>query len=88
VKGGVMGNHISWVKTHDRKIMREKCPDCGRNSFFACFYQEWYGWDLTCMNCGRSFSDGEWCSLPFCRTARKDSKQLARRRWKRGVESF
>ena len=80
-----MPSHILFTKTHYRQINRRACLDCGRLSYFACFFQEWYGWDITCMRCGRRWSDGEWMSLPFCRTAREDSRNAARRRWKRGL---
>jgi len=80
--------HISFTKTHMREIIWGVCPDCGQRTAFACFFQEWYGWDKTCMRCGRRWSDGEWMPLPFCRTAREDSKQSARRRWKRGVQNL
>lgn len=78
--------HISYTKTHDRRIEWDVCLDCKQRSPFACFFQEWYGVDSTCMRCGRHWCDGEWMALPFCRGAREDSRKAARRRWKRGVQ--
>jgi hypothetical protein len=78
--------HISFIRTHARSIKWSNCPDCKRHSPFANFHQEWYGSDSTCMRCGRSWSDGEWMPLPFCRGAREQNKANARKRWKRGLD--
>lgn len=78
--------HIHFTRTHDMGIRRGQCPDCNRFSFFLWFYQNWYGPDETCLRCGRRWEDGEWCSLPFCRTARQDSIDAAKARWRRGIE--
>jgi hypothetical protein len=29
------------------------------------FHTTWYGWDSTCIKCGRNWQDGEWMDLPF-----------------------
>jgi len=29
------------------------------------FFTPWYGWNSTCIKCGRQWNDGEWCELPF-----------------------
>jgi hypothetical protein len=29
------------------------------------FFTPWYGWDSTCIRCGRQWQDGEWSELPF-----------------------
>jgi len=77
--------HINFVKNHDRKILRKKCPDCKNNSFFLGFFQEWYGWDHTCLRCGRNWINSEWMALDFYRYARRDSIVSAKKRWKMGV---
>jgi len=59
------------------------CPDCGRRTFMAGTWEAWYGWTTTCLRCGRTWNDGEWCSLPFSRTARAKSIDAARRAWRR-----
>ncbi len=78
--------HINFTKTHERKAYRRICLDCGKKSVFVAFFQEWYGWDTTCLRCGRSWADGEWMPLEFYRYARKDSISSARKRWKRGID--
>ena len=75
--------HINYTKTDDRQIVRKHCPDCGKRSYFACFFQNWYGWSSTCMRCGRRFEDGEWMPLAFMPKSREVNKSEARKRWKR-----
>lgn len=66
-----------------RDILRRLCGDCGRRSYFTAVHTPWYGWDVTCLRCGRSWQDGEWTPLAFRRDARRLSIQDARRRWRR-----
>ena len=75
--------HIKWVKTDDKRLVRRYCLDCKVNSYAACFFEEWYGWDSTCLKCGREWCDGEWMALGFYRHARRDNIDGARRRWRR-----
>jgi len=77
--------HIKFTKTHRREIHKENCPDCKKDSFFLSFFENWYGWDKTCLRCGRRWSDGEWMPLNFYRYARRDSIEAAKKRWRRGV---
>jgi hypothetical protein len=30
------------------------------------FFTPWYGWDSTCLKCGRKWCDDYWMELPFC----------------------
>lgn len=78
--------YIKFVKTHDRKIFRDVCPDCGRKSFFLAFFEDWYGWSTTCLCCGREWQNGEWMPLPFSRFARKNNIESAKARWRRGLD--
>ena len=81
-----MGSHIGFTQTHKRAIHRLVCADCKRKSYFASFFEEWYGWDSTCMNCGRHWQGGEWVPLDFYRYARQNNKEDARLRWRRGIQ--
>lgn len=78
----MMQIHINRPRIDKKRLSHGKCPDCKRHVFFMWFYQEWYGWDITCLRCGRSFGDGEWLPLTFSRTARQDSIGSAKRRWR------
>jgi hypothetical protein len=77
--------HINAPKAVKRSIHSGHCPDCKRNSRFIGLFYEWYGWDTTCLRCGRRWSDGEWMPLPFYQHARRDSIASAKSHWRRGV---
>jgi len=78
--------HISPTQTHARRLARGICPDCNKYTYFAIFHQEWYGWDRTCLRCGRKWSGRERIPFSSPRTARRDSVRAARDRWKRGTQ--
>ena len=48
----------------DVRVM--KCPSCLReDAQFYGWFQEWYGWHLTCTECGEQFADGERLDRPW-----------------------
>lgn len=47
------------------------------------FHYMWYGWDSTCIRCGRQWMDGEWMELDFYRYARRDNINTAKSHWRR-----
>lgn len=49
------------------------CLDCGQRTRFLGLSYEYHGPDVTCIKCGRSWSEGEWMPLPFMRGAREKS---------------
>ena len=54
------------------------CPNCkGRRKFFG-WFQDWYGWHLTCLKCGDQWQDGEMIERPFMPAWRE--KNIARAR--------
>jgi hypothetical protein len=77
-----MGIHIHAPKATAKTIHWRVCPDCKRNSPMAGFFTPWYGWDLTCLRCGRSWMDGEWMPLDFTRGARAKNIGKAKKRWR------
>ena len=79
--------HINYTKTHEASICWRTCTDCQKRSPMVYLFQEWYGWDITCMRCGRSWQDGEWMPLDFLKRSREKSKQRARKRYKMFKES-
>jgi len=52
------------------------CPDCGKRTRLLTFTYEWFGPDMTCIRCGRSFNEEGWVPLPFVRGSR--AKEIAR----------
>jgi hypothetical protein len=71
--------HIHAPRPTEKDTAFIVCPDCKKESLFLAFFTEWYGWQSTCMRCGREFSEGEWLTLPFYRHARRDNRRTARR---------
>lgn len=59
------------------------CTDCNRRTRYLSFFTPWYGWDSTCIRCGRNWMDGEWMPLPFMRGAREHNIQRAKAFWRR-----
>ena len=57
----------------NKRIVTDVCPDCKQRTRFLETFKPWYGWDSTCIKCGRNWQDGEWCALPFIRQARQRS---------------
>ena len=47
------------------------------------FFTPWYGWDSTCIKCGRNWQDGEWTDLDFVRQSRQKSIDRAKNLWRR-----
>ena len=75
--------HINVPKYSIVKKFRNKCPDCKKRTYKIGLYQEWYGWTVTCLICGRKWGDGEWMPLGFYRNARKDTFDSAKSMWKK-----
>lgn len=74
--------HIHAPQPQMKSLTRASCGDCKQESLFVGFHTPWYGWDETCVRCGRHWQDGEWLPLDFYRYARRDSISRARKRWR------
>ena len=74
--------HIHAPKPTIKKIHIAKCPDCNKRSRFLQFYTPYYGWDTTCILCGRNWQDGEWMPLEFARGIRKHMIANAKHMWR------
>ena len=73
--------HINIPKVDTFSLDRGTCPDCKQRVWFALFHMPWYGWDRTCLNCGRQWQGGEWMPLVFERRSRLNSIDRAKRRF-------
>jgi len=58
------------------------CVDCGKRTRMLQFFTPWYGWDSTCIRCGRRWMDGEWMPLDFVRQSRQKSIAEAKSTWR------
>ena len=65
-----------------RAIDAGTCPDCGKRTRMISFFQEWHGWNCTCLRCGRQWDGGEWLPLDFRRGVRADNINRAKERWR------
>jgi hypothetical protein len=74
--------HINRRRYGMKSIVGAHCPDCKRWSRIIGFHQEWYGWDETCLRCGRGWQDGEWLPLEFERGVRARHIRQAKATWR------
>lgn len=58
--------HICFSRKDEESVKVRKCPSCEReDAQFYGWFQEWYGWNMTCTECGEQFADGEWLERPW-----------------------
>lgn len=68
------------------KLVRHDCPTCERRRYFVATFYAWYGWSTTCLGCGERWNDGERAPRPFAPRWREQSKERARRHYRRHRE--
>lgn len=66
-------------KVKEQRVMMRKCPTCNKKRKMFGFFQEWYGWHITCLGCGDQWQDGEMLERPFMPRWRKENIESARR---------
>jgi len=74
--------HIHAPRATAKQVFAKTCPDCGKRTRMLAFFTPWYGWDTTCLRCGRTWQDGEWVPLPFARGVRGKNIDHAKRLWR------
>jgi len=74
--------HIHAPKATAKTAIAMDCPDCKKRSRMLEFFTPWYGWDSTCIRCGRNWQDGEWIPLDFIRQSRQKSIAAAKKQWR------
>jgi len=74
--------HIYAPKATEKAVVSTDCPDCGKRTRMIRFYTPWYGWDSTCIRCGRQWRDGEWMPLEFMRGVRQRNIDTAKKRYR------
>jgi hypothetical protein len=75
--------HIHAPQATVKRALATTCLDCKQRTRALCFYTPWYGWDCTCIKCGRNWQDGEWMPLTFEPQSRQKSIDRAKRYWRR-----
>ena len=66
-----------------KRIFTTICPDCDMRTKMLEFYTPWYGWDSTCIKCGRNWLDNEWMDLTWERQSRQKSVARAKELWRK-----
>jgi len=74
--------HLHAPKATSKSAHATICPDCKKRTRMLSFFTPWYGWESTCIKCGRSWSDGEWMPLDFVRKSRQKSINAAKQKWR------
>jgi hypothetical protein len=75
--------HIHAPPATAKAVCEAKCPDCKQRTRMLQWFTPWYGWDSTCIKCGRRWSDGEWQALDFVRQSRQKSIENAKAIWRK-----
>lgn len=88
--------HIAWTRYSQTRARVVLCPVCGVRRRQCCQFQDWYGWTVTCTDCGSEWADGEMRRKPFASGWKENAadarkalrleyqKRAARRRGRRG----
>lgn len=79
VSGAVL--HVGFSRVDAEARMVKHCPTCKRRRRMYGWFQQWYGWIVTCCHCGEKWCDGEMLPRPFERGWRRESALRARVRW-------
>ncbi len=74
--------HIHAPMPTAKEVLSGICPDCKKRTRMLSFFTPWYGWDVTCIKCGRNWLDGEWTDLDFVRQSRQKSIKRAKDTWR------
>lgn len=77
-----MAIHICWTRVDEIKKWRRRCPSCTFYTTHLGWFQERYGWNVTCLNCGEAWQDGERCPRPFAPGWRQQNIASAKQIWK------
>lgn len=75
--------HINYTNYSKVTLPRLYCIHCKRDTDFVAAFQEWYGWNCTCLMCGERRTDNEWMERPFEPRWRKKNIAAAKVLWRR-----
>ena len=75
--------HIHAPQATAKYIKAAICLDCKKRTRMIQFFTPWYGFDSTCIRCGRTWCDGEWMPLEFCRNARQSNIEHAKNKYRK-----
>lgn len=78
-----MNIHIHRAPFLAARTKRMHCLTCAKRRTFFGWFQEWYGWHVTCLGCGDQWEDGEMLERPFMRGWRAKNIETAKNLRKR-----
>lgn len=73
--------HINYSHMDDVSRMVRMCPNEKRRRRMFGWFQNWYGWNITCLGCGEQWADGEWLERPFKPRWRQENIDHAKKLW-------
>ena len=73
--------HIHAPQPTEKSAVAVTCPDCKERTRMLSFFTPYYGWDSTCIKCGREWQDSEWMPLDFVRGSRQKNIDRAKTRF-------
>ena len=71
--------HVSWSRKDREEVRVRYCPTEDDDREMYGWFQDWYGWRITCLGCGEQWQDGEMGERPFRPRWRKDNIAKAMR---------
>jgi hypothetical protein len=75
--------HVHAPKPSKTEVVKFHCSNCDCAREGLAEYTEWYGYELTCLNCGDVYDEDGRRERPFERGWRKKSVDAARERLER-----
>lgn len=78
--------HVCFSRIDDSKVMILNCWNCKKRRKMWGWFQEWYGWYVTCLGCGEQWADGEHIPRPFIPGWRKKNIEIAKKKMKEREE--
>lgn len=73
--------HICRPKISDVRRRKALCPTCGGIRVMIEWFEEWYGWNSTCIRCGEQWQDAEPVERPFAPRWRQKNIRAALDLW-------
>ena len=75
-----MGSALCSAHLLQAELRANPCPTCKRDTLKLCQHYEWYGWSVTCLECGERWEDGERLPRPFAPRWREKNIERAEKR--------
>ena len=74
--------YVDWTRYTKTKMPVAYCPTCKRRRRFLAQFQDYYGWQSTCLSCGDQWQDSERLERPFYPRWRQKNIAKAKQQWK------